>query len=504
MPVAGRFPRILVAGLFHEAHSFSPLRTDRNCFVELRGEALLAKARSSASGLGGGVRRLIQDGAEPIPSLSAVAAPGGLIADDVYCAFRDEIVAAARATEPDGIFLDLHGAIASESIDDCEGELMAGLRQVVGPSVPIAACFDLHGNVTQRMMEAVNICIACKENPHSDYHLAGDRAAELLVRTLRGEIDPVCSAVWVPAVLRGKLETGSGPLRELHAIRARLNDEQRSVLDVSLFNCHSQLDAYPGGQCVTSVADGDPSAAAAAAEALARAVWERRAEFAPDLPSLDDILTEMRSGTLSARPVILGDYGDRVLAGTPGDGTFVLRTLSTRWPELRVLAPVTAPDAVAAAKIAGIGGVLVRSVGGAFSPHEERLLAEWRVGRLGDGNFVQRGPYLAGEPAVLGDCAVLHSGNLTVLATSRPGLTQDPEAFLSNGIDPADYDVVVVKSGFHFKLSFSGIGPCIAIGTPGMSNVEGGMFTFRKRQRMWPEVSDLEPELTAATFGRPR
>jgi len=500
--MVGRSPRILVASLFHEAHSFSPLRTHRDCFVELRGEALLAKARSSASGLGGGVRRLMQEGAELIPSLSAVAAPGGLIVDDVYCAFRDEIVAAARATEPDGIFLDLHGAIASESTDDCEGELMTALRQVVGPSVPIAACFDLHGNVTRRMMEASDICIACKENPHSDYHLAGDRAAELLVRTLRGEIVPVSSAVWVPAVLRSKLETGSGPLRDLHALRSRLMVEQRSVLDVSLFNCHSQLDAYPGGQCVTAVAAGDPGAAAAAAEALARAVWERRAEFAPDLPSLDDVLTDMRSGKLSGRPVILGDYGDRVLAGTPGDGTYILRTLATQWPELRVVAPVTAPDAVEAAKAAGSSGVLACSVGGAFSPHEEPLIAEWRVGRLGDGNFVQRGPYLAGEPAVLGDCAVLHSGNLTVLATSRPGLTQDPEAFLSNGIDPAHYDVVVVKSGFHFKLSFSGIGPCIAIGTPGLSNVEGGMFTFRKRQRMWPEVADLKPELTATVFAR--
>ena len=92
MRVAGRSSRILVASLYHEAHSFSPLRTDRGCFVELRGEALLAKANSSASGLGGGVRRLMREGAEPIPSLSAVAAPGGLINDDVYCAFRDEIV----------------------------------------------------------------------------------------------------------------------------------------------------------------------------------------------------------------------------------------------------------------------------------------------------------------------------------------------------------------------------------------------------------------------------
>ena len=246
-------PRILVASIFHEAHSFSPLLTTAESFVVMRGDALLKKAETSASGLGGGIRRLLAMGATPIPVLSAVAPPGGLIQDGIYEAFRAEILAAARAEQPDGIFLDLHGAIASQSIDDCEGDLIAALRQAL-PETPIAASFDLHGNITPRLLQAATIAIACKHNPHTDYDEAGDRACELLLRTLRGEIRPVIAAAWVPMRWAGRGATATPPLRPLHDLRERLAAADPAILDISLYNTQPPLDAAPSSWAMPATA----------------------------------------------------------------------------------------------------------------------------------------------------------------------------------------------------------------------------------------------------------
>ena len=124
------------------------------------------------------------------------------------------------------------------------------------------------------------------------------------------------------------------------------------------------------------------------------------------------------------------------------------------------------------------------------------------VVHLGDGRFVQRGPYLAGEPADLGPTAVLTSGALTVLATSRPGFTQDPNAFESNGVNPRDFDIIVTKSGTHFKISFADIGSCIVVDTPGMTNYRPGGLPYRHRRPVYPEDDIVAPDLSARLFGQ--
>ena len=491
-------PRILVASIFHEAHSFSPLLTFADSFVVMRGAALLQKAETSASGLGGAVRRLRAMGATPIPVLSAVAPPGGLIEDGIYEAFREEILAAALREQPDGIYLDLHGAIASQSIDDCEGDLIATLRAAL-PATPIAASFDLHGNITPRLLQAATIAVACKQNPHIDYDQAGDRAAELLIRTLRGQIRPVMAAAWVPMRILGKGATASGPLRRLHDRREALLAADPALLDMSLFNAQGPLDSAPSGQCVIAIANAAPEAARAAAATLAQATWDARAEFTPDYPPLAEAI----AGRTAGKPLILGDNGDRVLAGTPGDGTHVLHEIAAHWPQLKSAIPVTDPAAAEAAHSAGLGARLRLSLGGAWTKTEPPFAAEFEVIHLGEGKFIQRGPYLAGESADVGRTATLRTGNITVIATTRPAWSQDPEQFISAGVDPSTQDLVVAKSGYHFHLSFAAIGPCVTVETPGLSGTasDAGVFPFRRRPTLWPDDPALVPDLAPILFG---
>lgn len=90
-----------------------------------------------------------------------------------------------RAARPlDGLLLDLHGAMVAEHIDDGEGELLARLRAVVGPSVPIAACLDLHGNLTQTMVDKSDVLVAFRTYPHIDMAETGKRTAEQLDRLM--------------------------------------------------------------------------------------------------------------------------------------------------------------------------------------------------------------------------------------------------------------------------------------------------------------------------------
>lgn len=473
--------RILVAGLFHEGNSFSTLLTRRESFAITFGDAVLDKAKTSMSALGGACRRLTAENVEIVPVLTAFAPPGGPVEDAVFDEFQSILVQAVESERFDGIYLDLHGAMITESSDDPEGDLLSALRARVGIGRPIAVSLDLHAHVTQAMLERADIAIACKENPHTDYHLAGEKAAALLLETIRGTFTPKMAAVWLPFVIGAKMETATGPLHQLHAAARDLCMQNPRLADISIYNTTSLVDASGAGQCITALSDDDAEACSSAVEYLGGMLWSLREDFTSNLPELDSVLAEVRSGTLQ-RPVVIGDQGDRVLAGTPGDGTHVLHTLVRSWSDLRCLVPVTDPDAVGLASRAGLGAAIRTGIGGRYTSGQQPLELEWSVVALGNGKFIQRGPYLADEPATLGRTALLRSGNVTVLATALPGFTQDPAAFESQGARLAEYDVIVSKSGYHFKLSFENIGTCVVVNTPGISNYRPGSIPYRKRQ----------------------
>lgn len=486
--------RILIASVWHEGSTFSSITTSDPNFTIVRGEELIRKAETSRSSLGGAYRRLREAGVDIVPSVSAVAPPGGPVEDELFDRLCDELNRGAGAQEIDGIFLDLHGGMVTVRYEDAEGQLLAALRQVVGPQVPIAVSLDLHAHLSAQMLAAADIIVACKENPHIDYDLTGERAAELLIQLIRKDIAPVTAASWVPMIVGSKMETGRGPLLALHDRRREFMKNDNGILDVSIYNITSLLDVTGGGQCVSVICDGDSEKAKRVANELASQLWASREQFTPDFAPIDEVLAAARTRA-NGRPTIIGDQGDRVLAGTPGDGTFVLAHVAENWPDLSLLTPVTDPDAVAAAKAAGVGAQLDLAIGAGLSNGGTPFHARWTVLGLGDGHFIQEGPYLANEPSELGATATLRSGNVTVLATELPGFTQDPAAFRSQGLIIEQFDAVVVKSGYHFKLSFASTGDCVVADTPGISNYRPGRLPFIRRRPSFPE--DALPDIIA-------
>lgn len=478
--------RVLIGGLFHEGNSFSSLLTLPSDFAVVEGQELLQMAQNSGAGIGGAYRYLVRQSVDVVPFRKATSIPGGAVEDGFYLEFHDALIAAVGAAECDAIYLELHGAMLTQSIDDPEGDLLSAVRKAVGPDPVIAVSLDLHGHVTDRMLRSADIIVACKENPHSDFDRAGEAACDLMLQSLEGRIRPVTCAARVPMIMRAQMETAMGPLAELHALRRKLSAAHPSVLDISIYNTQPLLDVPDGGQCVTVITDDDPDTAYAVATEIAAAIWDRRDAFEPDYPSLPSVLQSLSSGELR-RPAVLGDGGDNCAAGTPGDSTAMIVELMDNWPHLRAVVPITDGDVVEAAAGAGAGGSIRACVGGKHSPGVNPVCGTWRVEHLSDGRFTLAGPLLANEPAELGATAVLSRNNMTLLVTSRPGFTLDRAAFTSQGLDPRDFDVVVVKSNHHYKLSFADIGSCTTVDTPGISSYRKGSLPFKRKKPIYPE-----------------
>ncbi|MBZ9761743.1 M81 family metallopeptidase [Mesorhizobium sp. CA8] len=493
--------RILVGRLFHESHSFSPQITAGEAFEIKDGEELLEHARRSGTTLGGIVKRGTELGYEVVPTVSAVAPPGGLLDHHFYIQLRDTLIASARQKRYDAIALELHGAMATTELPDADGDLLVRLREAVGPDVPIGIGLDLHAHVTPAMLRSVEICIACKENPHSDVVSCGERVVECLTAVLDGMLEPVLTMAKVPMILPGAAETGAGPLAELHARARAIAAAHPEIWDISLFNVYPYSDDEDMGQAIVVLTHGPSQLAQAAAAELAQRFWAWRERFRDSLPAIDEAL-DVVARVSGRRPYILADMGDRVLAGAPGDSTAILEHALDRGGCLRGAVPVTDPTSVEAAAKAGTGTRVTLDIGGRLTPGFAPLSVCGVVASITDGRFVIKGPFGAGEETSLGRTAVLViDDRLSIMLTSKPGFTHDPAAFASQGIDMASRDFVVVKSGYHFKLNFAGIGTPLGVATPGIGYYTPGLLHW-KRARIWPEHEVPEPQIRAVVYCR--
>ncbi len=489
---------VLVARIWHESNGFNPRVTGRDAFEIMAGKDFLEKARKSGSTIGGIICRLTEADVEIVGSLSASAPPSGLVEHEFYVELRDQLLGDVAAHRPDAIALELHGAMATTRCPDAEGELLTELRTLVGPDVPIAIGLDLHANVTVDMIEAVDICIACKENPHSDVVECGHKVADCILAMLDGRLKPVTTMAKVPMILPGAGETATGPLYDLHEMARDYVSSDPGIWDISLFNVFRYSDDHDIGQAVVVTTNGkaDPITIA---RNLAEAFWIRRDEFIDDLLSIDEALTKCAAS--HGERYIFADMGDRILAGAPGDSTAILQAALQRYPGLRGAMSLTDPQAVIAAHTAGQGASLEILIGGRVTPGFLPYPVKAVVRHLGDGHCVLAGPFQGGQACTMGDTAVLEiDGRLSVLLTTHPAFSHDPAVFTSQGVGLSSKDFIVVKSGYHFKLNFADYGEPLLVRSPGVGYYEKGVFNY-KRARFWPEHAQASSPVTTMVRG---
>lgn len=478
--------RILTGSIIQESNTFSPLKSNLATFRDgclLFGEDSLSVFRDKGTEVSGFLDAA-RDDVELLPSLTAWASSGGPMDPTDFTQLVDNITTAAATQQPyDGVLLALHGAWVSETDPDADGYLLAQLREVVGPTVPIAVTLDLHANVTRRMVEAANIIVGFRTYPHVDMRETGERAARLLFRAVRGEVQPVMAIQKVPMLLSPEFtQTTEGPMAALQE-QARAAERRMRCLSASIFPVQPWLDVPELGFAAVVVSDGDRTAAQEATDQLARAAWDFRDRFSVPLVSPADAVAQALAAPEG--PILLVDSADSTSSGSPGDSTALLEVFLATPDDRPVLLTLVDPVGTAQAVRAGVGAELDVLVGGKLDPARHRPVAVHGViERVTDGRFAFSAGVGDGLMADMGLTAVLRIGSLRLVLMEKAVPCYDPALYRSVGFDPRDAHIVVVKSPTNFRWTYRDIARrAIYVDAPGASTPRLTALTYRHAPR---------------------
>jgi microcystin degradation protein MlrC len=358
--------RIAIGGISNENSNFSPIPNRLSDFTLLTDGDLLASTRYPFLGQFADVTF--------VPTLFASSLPGGLIEAELYQQFKAGILTRLQAALPlDGVYLDLHGAMMVEGMEDAEADLATAVRQLVGPDAIIAASMDLHGNLSHAYVAQIDLITAYRTAPHRDTLETRQRACELLVQALRTGVRPQIALTPIPVLLAGEhtrtdVEPGATLWASLPAI-----DRVPGVLHAALFVGFAWVDEARA-HAAAVVSGTDAQVIRQEADKLALAYWNARRQFGfGDTPS--GTIDECIAAALAApeAPVFISDSGDNVTAGAVGDIPLFLERLLAHNVPSAVVALCDA-GAVALCQQAGVGATVETTLGGKLDTFHGRPL----------------------------------------------------------------------------------------------------------------------------------
>ncbi|HWB04635.1 MAG TPA: M81 family metallopeptidase, partial [Verrucomicrobiales bacterium] len=378
-------PRILIAECKQEVSTFNPHLSGYGDFAVRRGDELLSYHRTVRNEVGGALSVLEgTPGVEMVPGYSAFfITSGGTLAEAAWQRIATEFLESIRAALPvDGVYFCMHGAMASEREFDPEGWLLREARRLLGEEIPIVVSLDLHGILTDRMVEHSDAIVAYHTYPHVDFFETGQRAARLLLRIMAGGVKPVTAKVAIPALVRGdELITATGLFGQSIRLAQEVENGPRG-LSAGMFIGNPFTDVPALQTYAFVVTDNDPKLAEREAIRIAGGFWVNHEKMQVPLVSLDEMARIANAGTPGT--IALVDAADATSSGASGDSNAILRKLMEAGYTGRVLLPLVDAPAVQRAMAAGIGGTIQTTVGGTLDPRrfpplpiiaEVRLLA---------------------------------------------------------------------------------------------------------------------------------
>lgn len=426
-----------------------------------------------------------------IPVLALNASPGPVTAQSIWQQVADTLLAAIdREPSVDGVLLALHGAMVTEEMEDGEGELLALIRQKVGPDVPIVTSLDLHANVTEKIMANATALFPCDYYPHTDFYEAGVRAAQCIWGSVTGAIRPVMRWKKLDMIFP-YVPTASEAFAPLLKKAQHWRDSGR-LLDATI--CHGFFagDIYEQGAAVLTVADGDAPLAQTLADALGAEVWAARKQL--DRQFLMPQEAVKLALQAEEYPVVLADVADNPGSGATTDSVVLLRHLLEAGAEDVAFAVIYDPQVVEQAWQAGIGAQIEVDLGGKLAPEITGgpLHCTAYVEKLTDGCFRNRDRMNKGVLMLFGNCAVLRIGGIRVIVCSNHAQPYDLEIYRHCGIRPEEMKVLVVKSAAHFRASFGTIAKQIYdVETPALGPMRPQMLPLAHSRRPIYPLDDM-------------
>lgn len=483
--------RILLAGLFHETHTFLEGTTNLSDFAIRRGDELLS-CKGDASPLGGVLEFAEAEGWEVIPCCDYRATPSAIVADEVIDSFWNDFkthAAGALAAGVDAIYLVLHGAMVSQSLDDVEGEILERSRKLEGAeSLPIFGVFDLHANFTQRMADQASCLVGYRENPHTDAREAGLIAARLLKRCLETKKIPKMfwhhpPLMWPPT----GTATANEPMRSLEELARELEKQNEHFWAVNVIAGFSFADTPDTGVSFVIATTGSRKAVEDSLLYLCDvAMQQKEAGNVLDRP-LDEVMAEIDPPPPGL--TVLVEPSDNIGGGAPGDGTGILRALIERKiPNSAVC--INDPRAVRHLEKTKRGEIVWLPIGGKGSKLDKgpvivevELVSHWS----GLFDLEDKNSHLAsmsGDTFDMGPCAVVKHGGVTILLTSNRTPPFDLGQWRSQGLDPSKFSVIGVKAAVAHRRAYDAIATrMIWADTPGPCSSNLKSLPFKKIKR---------------------
>ena len=402
--------RVLFGGIWHETNSFCPLRTDLDAFRRfalVEGDALLTVYEGTNTEIGGFVAESRHKDLELVPTLFAGAVPAGLVDRAALDYLTEAIVARARQRDFDGVLFAIHGAMVADGIDEADAYMLQRIRNAIGIDTPLVVTFDLHGNISEALVEVADVLVGYDTLPHIDMAERGREATRILRRLLNGAPRPrkafrKLPMLTVPQMQGTEFEPMLGIMAELHKL-----EQQDSVLTASVAPGFPYTDVPHLGMAVLAYGDG----ANAAADSLAALIWSRREQFRPHLLSPAEAVS--RAMVEPRGPVFLTEPADNVGGGAPGDGTTLLTAMAAAHAKGAVV--IWDPAAAAAAASAGIGGRFRGEIGGRTPPlYGPPFALDGRVTFAGPVAYRRDAAYMTGQRVDLGMVATVTMADIKV------------------------------------------------------------------------------------------
>ncbi|HDP79807.1 MAG TPA: M81 family peptidase [Spirochaetes bacterium] len=502
--------KFVAAQMKHETHTFVPVTTPLSRFTFLGGEppfgpAAAASCRGRNTALSAFVDTVESEGHECVVPVMGEAMPSGPVEDQAFEWFCEKISAAVKEG-CDGVLLDLHGSMVTESFQDGEGELLTRIR-TIAPRVPIGVALDFHATLTDRIVDNASFITLYRTLPHVDMYDTGARTAKLMLSAIQKKTRPVMAVSRIPLLASlEKMDPKDHPLKEVWDAIHRLEKNQ-GILNIDLSCGHPFTDVYPGGMGIVVTTDDSPEAGEAAAEEILKLIWGYRHDLVVQVEPYRESLKKALA--LPEGPVIMADSGDIPASGGFAADMTVLKTAMEMGFKDLIAGPIHDPEAVRRMIQAGVGNELTIDVGGRTEApllhyKAEPLSFNGRVRAIVDGRITATGPMLRGLTVSIGLMAVLSTDDMDILITEQRIEALDVAVFTHVGLDPREKKYTLLKSRQHFRAAFEPIARhVVRIAGPGVTNPDFTSFPFRYIDRpVFPLEKDTEFRMNP--LGTPR
>jgi microcystin degradation protein MlrC len=492
--------RVGVASIIQETNTFSANQSTMQDF-ELQGIWLRADVVTQSQGMNievaGSLERLRTHGFEAVPLMRAWAMSGGVFLDaelmKMKALLKREILSAGTL---DGLILNLHGALVSESDDHTDAQISEFARDILGADVPIVITHDLHGNPSRRIVAASDALIGFRTYPHIDQGDTGRRAADLMNELLSknrrlGTVLKKLNMI-IPAETMG---TSDQPLLQIRELADSLIDDE--ILDISLFPVQPWIDVSEVGFGITVVHAGNVERANECAEIIRRALWKIHKEFQVTLYSVEDAISLAIKG-YQGKMQVIAQSSDAPTGGSTGDDSRVVAALVNYESDIPSACTVVDEPAVEKAFVQAIGDEVSLSLGFTIDPRwGSSVTVQAKLINKGEAPVVLTGPAMTGQVVSIGRWVVLESANKVKILVSESGTTTfDPAGYEIAGIDLDECVIVHVRSPLLFKSGFAGrYGQAFSLDLDGPTTPNIKKLKFSKVPRPMIGLDEFDGEL---------